>query len=160
MSIAQFGKWKYRFFFRLRDFVARQLGKKMAAIIRVKRRLDEDPAEGLIVQYKRCRTDSFQADETKMFCLSLVTTVKSKVCRQIITSLCNFDTVTAYLVQNPYKYNMNGCSTVYPFWGSSSIHVMFHLIFTLLRRLPLIFHGSVGNFLSKHNLPPLQQQCK
>ena len=57
----------------------------MAALIRVKRRLDEDPAEGLIVQYyKRRRTDSVQADETEhteQLCLSLVTTVKSKVCR-------------------------------------------------------------------------------
>ena len=56
----------------------------MAAIIRVKRRLDEDPAEGLIVQYKRCRTDGFQTDETKMFCLSLVTTVESKVSKETI----------------------------------------------------------------------------
>ncbi|KAL8589322.1 hypothetical protein ACOMHN_052325 [Nucella lapillus] len=50
----------------------------MAAIIRVKRRLDEDPADNLIIQYKRSRTDGSEADETAKLCLSLATTVKSK----------------------------------------------------------------------------------
>ena len=59
--------------------VLRTFQNKMAAIIRVKRRLDEDPAESLIVQYKKRRSDGTAAEETAKFCLNLVTTVKTKV---------------------------------------------------------------------------------
>ncbi|XP_076470377.1 uncharacterized protein LOC143300523 [Babylonia areolata] len=80
----------------------------MAAIIRVKRRLDEDPAENLIIQYKRSRTDGAKTDEPAKLCFSLITTVKSKdaaLSRPLQKTLRRQQLQTSYKSHNSRRLN-------------------------------------------------------